>query len=85
MGVARAELPFQLLPDFLGERRTLPRSRNCNLQITALNHGRIIEIALLGNIHHVAENATGLCLEKNKLIHLTRRCRHHNEEDIVQI
>ncbi len=83
--ISRSELTFQLLPDFLRQRRTLPRSRNCDLQIAALHYCRIIKIALFRDIDHIAQDATGLRLTEHELIQIARRSGYDNQENTVQI
>ena len=52
-----AELIFELFPEALSKCRALPGGRDGDLQSSALDDGRIVEIAKRGNIHDVAEYA----------------------------
>src|SRR5580704_13110753 len=66
--VSRPELPFQLLTQFLGQRWTLPIGGNRYLQVAALHHCWIKEIAILRNIDHVAEYVAALCFVINEFV-----------------
>src|SRR5258707_6246822 len=70
--VPGAKLPFELLPKFLCQRWTLPRCRNRNLKVTAPHHSGIKEIAVLRNIHHVAQHAAPLSLAINQFVQTAR-------------
>src|SRR5258708_535772 len=78
-----SKLPFELLPKFLRQRRTLPRRRNRNLQIAAPYHSRIKEIAVLRNIHHIAKHTAPLSLAINQFVQTARsRCDDRKKRSI---
>src|SRR5258708_31245337 len=75
--VAWPKLSFELLPKFLRQRWTLARCRNRNLKVTAPHHSGIKEIAVLRNIHHVAQHAAPLSLAINQFVQTARGgCAH---------
>jgi hypothetical protein len=52
------ELPFELLPQALRQRRAAPRGRNGDLQSPAAHDRGIKEIAVLRVIHGIAEDSS---------------------------
>jgi hypothetical protein len=84
-GVSGTKLFFELLTNFLSQRRTLSSGRNGNLQIAAIYDRGIVEIAKIGNVDHVAEHAPSLCFAIDAFIQGARIRGDDCEESTVQV
>lgn len=64
----RPELPFHFLAQSSRQGRTLSVGGDRDLQRSTSHHGGIKEVAVLGVVHHVAENAVGPASEKHMVV-----------------
>src|SRR5260370_31014862 len=66
--VVIAELLLQIASQALRQGRTLSTSGDRNLELSATHYRRIIKIAVLGVVDHVAQDAEPLRLAKDRVI-----------------
>src|SRR6266566_7016080 len=83
--VFRTVLRFEFPPEFLRQCWALARCRNRNLKLTTADHRWIIEIAVFGIIHDVAEHVARLGLAENRFVHVLRGRSHNHEKDVIKI
>jgi len=66
------ELLFEFFAEPLGERRALTGSGDGDLQGSALCYRGIVEVAKLGHVHHIAEDAAAASFSVNIFVQFVR-------------
>jgi hypothetical protein len=84
-GIERCELGFELTPQSLRERGTLPGGRNGDLQIPPANDCGIVEVAAIGVIDNVAKNLAAPGFTVDGVVHLNGRSSRYHEEGRIKV
>src|SRR5258705_12130636 len=71
-GVHRRKLRFKIPPQFLRKRRTVTLGGDRDLQSATPNHGRVVKVAPLGIVDHVAENLPKTGFPVYEIVHINR-------------
>src|SRR4051812_9299427 len=83
--IPRVELLLQLFANALRERRTMSSGGDGDLQISALHHGRVIEVAAIRFVDGVAEDAAQFGFAVNPFVHFRIACRRNYQCRVVEI
>ena len=83
--VFRAELLFEFFAEALSQRGALAGGGDGDLQRAALRYGWVIEIAKLGHVHDVAQDAAAMGFAVNVLVQFVRARRGDDEKHAVKV
>ena len=79
------KLLLQVRPNGASQRRALSTCGDCDLQLPAPHHGRVVEVAEGWLIDDIAQNATALGLAKGKLVDRLILIGSNHQRDSIQV
>src|SRR5207249_9650994 len=74
------KLLFELLAEPLRKRRALARRRDRDLEIAAVDDGRVIKIAIVWIVHRIAQDAARAGSNEHSFCDVSRHRRHDQRD-----